>query len=322
MRSAAGAPACLTWDGEVRDSQWMKNRLTAKQAKNEMLSDPCRARVRAPRGKSVTLQLSKDFLKIPLAAQEERWPISGSGINRLIKGILKNSFPVLKYISHWAVIRRKILSGPWLIFFYGLTEALVFWVVLCLDTVHRDSIPELETPVQVSHSLWWAAVSPSGGEGGEAREALRGHIAKRDESGVHILFPSNCNLEAKSKKQDLKCWEWWLEVGIGSPTGGRSGYLDDPVAEWTGEGGNQSSEKGRSFRTGGNLWTMSFSWASVLPDSGSLRMTLSWSHSAFPSSPPPPPSHTHHHHHGLSFLHMWVKMSFLLPGSVQYFLYK
>lgn len=57
--------------------------------------------------------------------------------------------------------------------------------------------------------------------------------------------------------------------------GGRSGCLDDPGAEWIGEGGNQSPEKGRSFRTGGNLWTMSFSWASVLPDSDSLRMTLS-----------------------------------------------
>lgn len=102
---------------------------------------------------------------------------------------------------------------------------------------------------------------------------------------VHILFPSNCNLEAKSKKQGLKCWKWWLEVGLGSPMGGRSGCLDDPRAEWTGEGGNESSEKGRSFRIGGNLWTMSFSWASVLPDSDLLRMTLSWRHSA-----PPTPS--------------------------------
>lgn len=149
-------------------------------------------------GQIVTLQLSKDFLKIPLAAQEESWPISGSGINRLIKGTLKNSFPVLKYISHWAVTRRKFLSGPWLIFlWFGISLGVLggYLPGYCVQGLHSW----VKTPAQVPHFLWWAAVSPSGGEEGEAREALRGHFAKRDASGVHILFPSNCNLEAKSK---------------------------------------------------------------------------------------------------------------------------
>lgn len=146
-----------------------------------MLSAPRWAWVRAPRGKSVTLQLSKDFLKIPLAAQEESWPISGSGINGLIKGILKNSFSVLKYISHWTVIRRTFLSGPWLIFLWFNISLGVLGGYLrgyCAQRLHSW----VETPAWVLHSLWWAAVSPSGGEGGEAREALRGHFAKRDAS--------------------------------------------------------------------------------------------------------------------------------------------
>lgn len=149
MRMPLRLLTCLTWDGEIV-SEWKIG--WQQNTKNKMLSDPHQAWVRAPRGKLVTLQLSKDFLKIPLAAQEENWPISGSGINRLIKGILKNSFLVLKYISHWAVIKRKFLSGPGSFFLWFDISLGVLCGSLpghCAQGLHSW----VETPAQVSHSV-------------------------------------------------------------------------------------------------------------------------------------------------------------------------
>lgn len=97
---------------------WQQNRLRTKSPHTLSRAQEW---VRTPSAKCMTLHLFNDFSKTPLAAQEESWPILGSGINRLIKAILKNSFPFLKYISHWVGSRGKFLSGPWLIFLW--TEA-------------------------------------------------------------------------------------------------------------------------------------------------------------------------------------------------------
>lgn len=77
----------------------------------------------------------------------------------------------------------------------------------------------------------------------------------------------------------------------------RSSYFDYLGAEQTGEGEETSPEKDKSFRTGYNLWTMSFSWAWVFLDADPLRMTLSLRphSSSFPS--------THPHKNSLSCTH-------------------
>lgn len=247
---------------------WQQNRL---RTKSSLILGRAEEWVRTPSGKLVTLHLFNDFSKTLLAAHEESWPIFG--INSLIKVILKNSFPFLKYISYRAVTRRKILSEPWL-FIYGLkqskTEALGCWAVVRLDPVGRGSAPEWRLQCRFPSSPWCAAPPLSGAERGGAVEAPQIALPR----GMHLVFTSSFHqTETWNPKERSKVWSAENDnLEQGGEVLWEEWLLRFPGAEW--RGGRQETDPQKKANPQDWLWwwTVSFSWVWVLPHSDSFRM--------------------------------------------------
>lgn len=191
----AGPPDCLTCGRRGQNSRWMKKigwQQKRLRTKSSRILGRAKEWSQDSKWQGVTLHLFNDFSKIPLTGRAD--PFWGLEINRLIKAILKNSFPCKKYISHWAG-SRGVHVGPDS-FFYGLKpsemEALAYKMVivstriLCTGVLFPSSNSSPGFPallVSRSSSLRLGR--------GPGLGAPRLHFAKRDASGVLILFPSD-----------------------------------------------------------------------------------------------------------------------------------